>query len=271
MTSTTMNALHGGRVLIVAGSDPVGGAGLQADLKTVTALGGHAMTAVTAITVQDTRQLYTFFPLDPAWVVQQMRVVLQDVGVDCIKLGMLGSPGIVAAVAEVLRDIPDVPVVADPVLAAGGGGSLLQDGGMEILVRALLPRVTLLTPNIPEAEALTGMVITSPATMEQAAQKLAGGGGSILLTGGHQPGEIIHDLLVAGQESHWFTSPRRPGPGFHGTGCTLASAVATGLAQGMPMLEAVARGIAFVHRAVAESYALGHGQLLLRHHSFQSF
>ncbi|MBF0138052.1 MAG: bifunctional hydroxymethylpyrimidine kinase/phosphomethylpyrimidine kinase [Magnetococcus sp. DMHC-1] len=273
MTSTAIKGKNSapkeknfGRVLIVAGSDPVAGAGLQADLKTVSAIGGYAMTAVTAITVQDTRQVYDFLPLEPDWVARQMRVVLQDVGADCVKLGMLGSPGIVAAVAAVLADHPGLPVVADPILVAGGGGSLAKEGAATVLRNLLLPRVTLLTPNVPEAEVLTGLTIDSTATMEQAAQQLARIGCRVLLTGGHlASGEIIRDLFFDGQTCHWFASPRRAGPGFHGTGCTLASAVATGVAQGMTLHDAVAHGLDYVRRAVAGSLSLGQGQLLLRH------
>ncbi|MBF0426848.1 MAG: bifunctional hydroxymethylpyrimidine kinase/phosphomethylpyrimidine kinase [Magnetococcales bacterium] len=265
MTSIAMKGPPAGRVLVVAGSDPVAGAGLQADLKSISALGGYALTVITAVTVQDTWRVHEFFPLTPELVTRQMRVVLRDVKVDCIKLGMLGSAAIIAAVTEVLADYPALPVVADPVLVAGGGGSLLGAGGVELVRNCLLPRVTLLTPNVPEAEVLSGLAIDSTAAMESAARRLAAGGTSILLTGGHLPGETIDDLLFDGQACHWFTSPRQAGPGFHGTGCTLASAVAVGLAQGMPLPAAVARALAYVQQAVAGSFELGGGQRVLRH------
>ncbi|MBF0624727.1 MAG: bifunctional hydroxymethylpyrimidine kinase/phosphomethylpyrimidine kinase [Magnetococcales bacterium] len=252
-----------GRVLVVAGSDPVAGAGLQADLKTITALGGYAMTAVTAVTVQDTRRVYGFTPLDPDLVVRQMEVCLADVGADCIKLGMLASRDIVAAVAGVLDQVPELPVVADPVLAAGGGGSLLTGDGLDFYRERLLPRVTLLTPNAPEAAALTGLAVETPVQAEQAARRLGEFGCRVLLTGGHLPGETITDLLWDGSGWHRFHSLRRAGPGFHGTGCTLASAVAAGLARGVPLAEAVAAAVSHVARVVAGARFLGGGQGLL--------
>ncbi|MEO5363904.1 MAG: bifunctional hydroxymethylpyrimidine kinase/phosphomethylpyrimidine kinase [Magnetococcus sp. DMHC-8] len=264
MTSTTRPRPP--TVLVVAGSDPTAGAGLQADLKTITCLGGYALTAVTAITVQDTRRVDQVHPL-PAWqVAQQMRVCLADLPVDCIKLGMLATADIVLAVTGVLHEWPHIPVVADPVLAGTGGGTLLDAGGRDSLLQHLLPRVALLTPNLPEAQALSGLTVQSLPEMEQAARHLAGQTRTaILVTGGHLPGEELVDLLWHAQQVRHFHSRRRPGPGFHGTGCTLASAIAVGLALGNPLEEAVQAGLTHVRRAMENSLALGRGQRLLHH------
>ncbi|MEO5345570.1 MAG: bifunctional hydroxymethylpyrimidine kinase/phosphomethylpyrimidine kinase [Magnetococcus sp. YQC-9] len=252
------------RVLIVAGSDPVAGAGLQADLKVVTALGGYAMTAVTAITVQDTRSVKRVVPLDPLLVAEQMRACLEEIGADGIKLGMLANRAITQAVAEVLTDYPEIPLVADPVLAGTGGGILLEAGGLDCYRETLMPRVTLLTPNLPEAAALTGLVVESPEGMQRAASELRRlGAGAVLVKGGHLEGEVARDWLESAAGGCWFEDARLPGSGFHGTGCTLASAIATGLAQGMEMVAAIERGRAWLRAAMVGSLALGGGQRLL--------
>lgn len=260
-------------VLVVAGSDPSAGAGLQADLKTVSSLGGYAMTAATAITIQDTCTVYHVYPLPAAWVAQQMRTCLTDMGADCIKLGMLGNRATVLSVAEVLSEWPDIPVVADPVLVGTGGGTLLDHEGYRAYVDTLLPMVTLLTPNIPEAQQLTGEEIKTEDEMARAACQVAAlmrptQASSVLLTGGHLPGPYVTNVLFDGKngesELTFHRTPRVLGPGFHGTGCALASAIATGLAHRHAMQEAVQTGLAFVHRAIAESFVLGKGQKMLR-------
>ncbi|MBF0429188.1 MAG: bifunctional hydroxymethylpyrimidine kinase/phosphomethylpyrimidine kinase, partial [Magnetococcales bacterium] len=250
-----------GRVLIVAGSDPVAGAGLQADLKTVTALGGYGMTAVTAITVQDTQDVFKVVALDPDLVGQQIRVCLQDIGADCIKLGMLATQEIVAVVAKVLAEFPHIPVVADPVLAGTGGGVLLEKGGYDLFMTALLPRLTLLTPNLPESAALTGLTVVSLPEMEQAARRLqALGSGAVLVTGGHLEGAVVTDVLVTERDVDYFQASRLPGPGFHGTGCVLASAIATHLAFGRSVRDAVMAARLHVREAMTNSLDLGKGQ-----------
>lgn len=252
--------------MIVAGSDPVAGAGLQGDLKVVTALGGYAMTAVTAITVQDTRAVGDVAPLDPELVAAQMRACLADVGADCVKLGMLANRAIVRAVVAVLADHPGLPLVADPVLAGTGGGILLEAGGLEQYRKELLPRVTLLTPNLPEAAALTGLTVETPEQMREAARALRDlGAGAVLLKGGHLAGGMARDWLESDTARRWFEDARLPGTGFHGTGCTLASAIATGLAQGLGLEEAIERGRAWLRAAMVGSLALGGGQRLLWH------
>ncbi|MBF0180453.1 MAG: bifunctional hydroxymethylpyrimidine kinase/phosphomethylpyrimidine kinase [Magnetococcales bacterium] len=252
------------RVLIVAGSDPVAGAGLQADLKTVTALGGHGMTVVTAITVQDTSAVTGVHPVPAELVAEQMRACLQDVGADCVKLGMLATGEIVAAVVGVLEGYPAIPVVADPVLAGTGGGTLLDARGREWFLRALVPRVALLTPNLPEAARLTGVAVDDLDGMREAASLLLdAGAGAVLIKGGHLPGEELIDLLVDRTGEKTFHASRLPGPGFHGTGCVLASAIATGLAMGRSMPEAVTEGRAHLRAAMTRARALGKGQWLL--------
>lgn len=269
-TGMAMTSGHPPRVLIVAGSDPVAGAGLQADLKTVAALGGYAMTAVTAITVQDTRGVTALHPLPPELVASQMRACLEDVGADAVKIGILVTPAIVAAVAGVLADYPGLPVVMDPVLAATVGGALLEAAGLATLRQRLLPRVSLITPNLDECARLTGLTLAGEADWLAAARRLAGetGGGAVLIKGGHGRGERVVDLLWHHGEVHRFERPRRPMPpggGWHGTGCTLASAVAMGLAQGLALPAAVAMAIDYIQQTMDHSLALGHGQRLLGH------
>ncbi|MBF0382197.1 MAG: bifunctional hydroxymethylpyrimidine kinase/phosphomethylpyrimidine kinase [Magnetococcales bacterium] len=253
------------KVLIVAGSDPIAGAGVQADLKTVTALGGYAMTVITAVTVQDTSKVYDVKPMSGELVAQQMAACLADVGADAIKLGMLATSQIVEAVATQLAAYPDIPVIADPVLAGTGGGELLDGLGREKFIDLLLPHIDLITPNAPEAEALTRLSVKNFQEQEQAAKKLAQHGCGVLLTGGHLPGEEIVDILLDKEGNLFkFTSQRLTGATFHGTGCTLASAIAVAMARGVPVNEGVESAIAYLHRAMAGSLALGKGQRLLQ-------
>ncbi len=252
------------KILIIAGSDPTAGAGLQADLKTITALGGYGMTAVTAVTVQDTRQVKKVTPLSADLVAQQIAVCLADMGADAIKLGMLATAEIVQVVAEQLANYPDIPVIADPVLAGTGGGTLLDGPGRRAFMDLLLPRITLLTPNGPEAQILTGLSVGNRQEQEAAAHKLTQSGCSVLLTGGHLPGDPIIDLLVDPSGSVApFVSRRLTGRGFHGTGCTLTSALSVGIAHGIPHPKAVESALAYLHRAMKGALTLGAGQQLL--------
>ena len=250
------------RILIVAGSDSGGGAGLQADLKTVLALGGYGMTAVTALTAQNTLGVQEVLPVPAAFVRRQMRVVLDDLGADAIKTGMLKDAGIIAAVADELP--AGVPVVVDPVMVAKGGATLLDPAAIDALKRLLLPRTTLLTPNLPEAEALLGIAIDDLDGMKRAAEALlAFGPAAILLKGGHLLGETVHDVLADRAGLRVFSAPRIPSRHTHGTGCTLASALATGLGSGRPLAEAVARARDYVRDAIrtAPGFGRGHGPL----------
>jgi hydroxymethylpyrimidine/phosphomethylpyrimidine kinase len=254
-----------GRVLIVAGSDSGGGAGIQADIKTVTALGGFAATAVTALTAQDTRGVHGIFDVSPDFVVQQMAVVLDDIGADGIKTGMLHTADMIAAVAAALESrAANIPLVVDPVMTAKSGDSLLEVEARQALKARLIVQASVLTPNIPEAEILTGRTIASTGDMTHAAAMLLTlGPKHVLLTGGHLAGPVVHDVLISEGSVHEFSSPRIETRHTHGTGCTLASAVATGLAQGMEVVAAVTRARAFVVEAIrtAPGFGSGHGPL----------
>ena len=256
-----------GRILIVAGSDCGGGAGIQADLKTVSALGGYGATAITALTAQNTQGVFGIHPVPPAFIAQQMELVLGDIGADCIKTGMLASAAIVTAVAAVLAaQAPNVPLVVDPVMVAKGGASLLADDATQALIALLIGQASVITPNLPEAEVLLGRPIVSVADMEQAAADLlALGCGAVLLKGGHLDGDDLVDILVSPSGLHRFHGRRIETTSTHGTGCTLASAIACGLAQGMDLAAAVERGRVFVRRALASAPGLGHGHGPLNH------
>ncbi len=254
-----------GRVFIVAGSDSGGGAGLQADIKTVTALGGYAMTAVTALTAQNTQGVHAIHPVPADFIRQQITVTLPDLGCDAVKTGMLASVAIIETVARALdADAGDVPWVVDPVMVAKGGQALLDEDAVETLKTLLVPRAFVLTPNLPEAEALTGATVRYVADMEAAAQALLDlGAKAVLLKGGHLEGGTIVDLLATGEGIERFEHQRIETPHTHGTGCTLASALATGLAQGMTLEDAVTRARAYVLEAIrtAPGYGTGHGPL----------
>ena len=263
-----------GRVLIAAGSDSGGGAGIQADIKTVTALGGYAATAITALTAQNTRGVFGVVPVDPAFIRQQLDVVLDDIGADCVKTGMLHDAATIEAVASVLEaKAPDVPLVVDPVMIAKGGESLLETRAVETLKAQLLPRATMLTPNLPEAEVLTGFAIADPEAMGRAGEALrAMGARAVLVKGGHLPGKRLVDVLVTGDGLDLFERERIETRHTHGTGCTLASAIATGLAQGMALREAVARARAYVAEAIRTAPGIGCGHGPINHaHTMREF
>lgn len=252
------------RILIVAGSDSGGGAGLQADLKTVLALGGYGMTAVTALTAQNTRGVHEVMAVPPNFVRRQMRVVLDDLGADAIKTGMLKDAGIIAAVADELP--AGVPVVVDPVMIAKGGAALLDIRAIDALKRLLLPLTRVLTPNLPEAEALLGIEIIDLDGMKRAAEVLLGlGPAAILLKGGHLAGDMVHDVLIDGGGMQVFSAPRIVSRHTHGTGCTLASAVATGLGAGLSLTGAVVRAREYVREAIRTAPGFGHGHGPLGH------
>jgi hydroxymethylpyrimidine/phosphomethylpyrimidine kinase len=251
-----------GRVLIVAGSDSGGGAGIQADIKTVTMLGGYAATAVTALTAQNTQGISGVLDVPPEFVAQQMAAVLDDIGADAVKTGMLGGAGVIEAVAAVLERLaPTVPLVLDPVMVAKVGRKLLDDQAHDALMTRLVPRATLLTPNIPEAEILAGIRIGNADAMIAAGRALlAAGAKAVLVKGGHLDHPDVIDILIDASGIETFTGRRIATQHSHGTGCTLASAIATGLAQGMPLRDAASRAIAYVREAIAQAPGLGHGQ-----------
>ena len=259
-----MNGSPRGRVLVVAGSDSGGGAGIQADIKAVMALGGYAATAITALTAQNTVGVHGVLPVPPAFIRQQIDAVLDDIGADAVKTGMLGSAEAVQAVAAAVGRRARLPLVVDPVMVAKGGARLLDDAAVTAMRRDLLPLAAVLTPNVPEAEALTGLAIADHATACRAAQALLDlGAAAVLLKGGHLRGAVVQDILATSAGLEVVESPRVETRHTHGTGCTLASAVAAGLAQGMTLSDAVRRGGAYVHAAIlaAPGFGAGHGPL----------
>ncbi len=233
------------RVLIIAGSDSGGGAGIQADIKTVAMLGGHAMTAITAITAQNTLGVQAVHAVPVDIVVAQMRSVIDDLGVDAVKIGMIGSAATAHAVADVL-DTLALPIVFDPVMIATSG-SVLADADTIAAFDRLMRRAAVVTPNLPELAALGG----------KAAVRATGA--AVLVKGGHAEGDIVEDLLVTDDGETIWTHPRIETRHSHGTGCTLASGIATGLAAGMPLADAVGRAIAYVQAALAEAPGIGAG------------
>lgn len=252
-----------GRVLVVAGSDPSGGAGVQADIKTVTCLGGYAMSAITALTAQNTQGVFGVHAVPPSFIAQQMQLCLDDIGADAIKTGMLHSEEVIYVVAE--HAPRDIPLIVDPVMVAKGGAALLQTQALVALKEKLLPRATLITPNLPEAELLTARAITTEAGMIEAANDLLDYGmNAVLLKGGHSEEKTITDVLqIRGQAPILLRAKRVDTKHTHGTGCTMASAIATGLAQGMALEDAVRRAHAFVQQAIAAApgFGAGHGPL----------
>jgi hydroxymethylpyrimidine/phosphomethylpyrimidine kinase len=263
-----------GRVLVIAGSDSSGGAGIQADIKTVTALGGYAMTAISALTAQNTKGVFGVVGIEPAFIAQQIELCLEDIGADAIKTGMLHSAAVIEAVAAAIdRRKKGVPVVVDPVMIAKGGEMLLEREAVDTLKRDLLLRATVLTPNIPEAETLSGLEIRDLDGQQQAAEILRTlGPHAVLLKGGHLHGGTIHDVLATEDGIEVFESARIKTKHTHGTGCTLASAVATGLAQKMSLRDAVARARAYVLEAIRTAPKLGHGHGPINHgHTVAAF
>ena len=249
------------RILIIAGSDSGGGAGIQADIKTVTLLGGHAMTAITAITAQNTLGVSAVHAVPPEMVIAQIDAVVSDIGVDAIKIGMIGSAEIVEAVADRLDapDLADVPVVFDPVMIATSGSRLASDETIALFGR-LMRRATVSTPNLDELEALSGQALTNAhAVIAAAGRLIAGGSGAILATGGaYLPGQLT-DLLIAAANKRSWENERIDTIHDHGTGCTLASAIASGLGQGMSLHDAIGRARNFVRAALLNAPGLGQG------------
>jgi hydroxymethylpyrimidine/phosphomethylpyrimidine kinase len=257
-----------GRVLVVAGSDSGGGAGVQADIKTISMLDAYAATAITALTAQNTEGVFDIFPIPPEFIRQQITVVLDDIGADVIKTGMLHDAAVIEAVVAVLEaHAAAIPAVVDPVMVAKGGARLIEPDAIEALKRLLIARAEIVTPNVPEAEILCGSTIGNIAEMQAAGESLlALGCQAALIKGGHLPGETIPDVLVtAGTGVRVWESPRIATRHTHGTGCTLASAIAAGLAQGLDLEGAVVRARSYVQRAIAGAPGLGRGHGPLDH------
>lgn len=242
------------RLLTIAGSDSGGGAGIQADLKTFAAHGAYGMSAITALTAQNTLGVRAVHEVPPEIVAAQIDAVFEDIGVDAVKIGMLASAPIVRAVADRLRFWKPLRVVLDPVMVAKSGDALLRDDAVEALLDELVPLCTIVTPNLPELERMTGR----PAGQE-AAEELAKRGPSVLAKGGHAEGEEVVDLLIANGEVHRFRHPRLATSSTHGTGCTLSSAIAARLGRGEDLPRAVGGAIEYLHGAMKAAYPLGSG------------
>lgn len=255
------------RVLVIAGSDSGGGAGIQADIKTISALGVYASTAITAITVQNTLGVSGIHVVPPETVAGQITAVMEDIGADCIKIGMLGDSETVHTVADTLAICAaGIPLVLDPVMVAKGGAHLLEDAAVEALRTRLLPMATVLTPNIPEAEALAGIPVRDLDAMARAGEALrAMGPQAVYMKGGHMDGPQVRDMLITQEDETVFEAPRIDTPHTHGTGCTLASAIAAGLAQGMDLIDASARAHDYVRAAIEAAPGLGQGHGPLNH------
>lgn len=257
-----MSAIPHGRVLIIAGSDSGGGAGIQGDLKTVQSLGGYGMTAITALTAQNTQGVFGIHPVPEAFIAQQITLCLEDIGADSIKTGMLHSAEVIDTI---VRTVPaNIPLVVDPVMVAKGGSPLLEAQALHALKTSLIPRATIITPNLPEAELLLGRSIDQTDMIAAARELLTLGAQAVLLKGGHGEGELLTDVLIAQDiPPVTFTVKRRDTIHTHGTGCAFASAIATGLAQHLPLVDAVSRAHDYVQGAIgrAPGFGSGHGPL----------
>jgi hydroxymethylpyrimidine/phosphomethylpyrimidine kinase len=253
---------HYARVLSIAGSDSGGGAGIQADLKTFAALGCFGMTAITAITAQNTCGVRAIHGVPPEVLRDQIDAVVEDIGVDAVKVGMLHSPDIVRTVAQAIDRHGLQRVVFDPVMVATSGAKLIDDPAIAVLVAEMFPRAMLITPNLDEAALLVGRPLTSPQDMALAAAELIGRGArAVLLKGGHLAGDTVTDLLLEpGCPPLWMRAPRIHTPNTHGTGCTLSSAIAAHLGLGATLPEAVQQARAFVRQALQTGATVKTGQ-----------
>ncbi|MEW6446187.1 MAG: bifunctional hydroxymethylpyrimidine kinase/phosphomethylpyrimidine kinase [Pseudomonadota bacterium] len=246
-------------VLVFAGLDPTGGAGLSADIEAVISQGCHVAPIATALTVQDTRNVLGVGAVDPLLVVEQARALLEDMTVAAIKIGMLGSAGMVEAIHTLLREVPGIPVVLDPVLRAGGGAELADEELIAAMRELLLPQATILTPNSPEARRLAPDADNLHAC---ALSLLEQGSEYVLITGAHEPTDEVENLLFGGHRLlETYTWPRLP-ESYHGSGCTLASAIAGLLAQGHEPMSAIHQAQDYTWQALEQAYRLGRGQMI---------
>jgi hydroxymethylpyrimidine/phosphomethylpyrimidine kinase len=251
----------------IAGSDSSGGAGIQADLKTFSALGVYGASVITALTAQNTKGVTGIHDVPPDFVTAQMQAVFSDLTVTAVKIGMLSQPAVIEAVAAGLTG--KQPVVLDPVMVAASGDRLLVPAAVDVLRRVLIPRATIITPNIPEAAALldTEVATTEEAMRDQAERLLQFGCGAVLLKGGHADGAESVDLLIEASDTIRLPAPRIATENSHGTGCTLSSAIAAGLARGLPLAAAVAEAKVYVTAAIAaaDKLTIGHGHGPVHH------
>ena len=254
------------KILIIAGSDSSGGAGIQADIKTVTSLGSYAMTAVTAITSQNTTGVKSVFSIDPAEIERQILFTCNDIKPDAIKIGMLNSPEVIIKIVAILKKMRFKNVVLDPVMVAKGGTKLIDKEAIELLKNKLIKNVHLITPNIPEAEVLSGKKIKNLEDMLVSANILSDlGVKNILLKGGHSNSIYVNDVLFAGKKLKIFKNKKIKTKNTHGTGCTLSSAIATFLSCGKPLKKSCELGIKYVNQAIKSNLVYGKGNGPINH------
>lgn len=251
------------RVLTIAGSDPSGGAGIQADLKTFSAFGVYGITVLTSITAQNTKGVQGIYDLPSDFVALQLESVLNDIGADAAKTGMLSTAEVIQVTCEAIRKFQIPNLVVDPVMKSHTGQRLLKEEAVRILKEELIPLATVVTPNIPEAEALSGIRIKSSVEMKEAAKEIYRlGAGSVLVKGGHLEDGAV-DILYDGREFTEFRTERIAGGGVHGTGCVYSAAIAAGLAQGKSLSKSIEEAKDFVTRAIKEALSLGSGLRLM--------
>ena len=251
--------------LSIAGSDCSGGAGIQADLKTMTMNGVFAMSAITALTAQNTTGVRGILEVDPEFLAQQIDAVFEDIRPDAVKIGMVASTGLIEMIAQRLRFHQAENIVVDPVMVATSGAKLIEDAAVETLKKELLPLAAVVTPNIPEGEILSGMKISSREDMEKAAKVISETYScAVLLKGGHSINDA-NDLLYADGALHWFRGRRIQNPNTHGTGCTLSSAIAANLAKGYTLTDSVKRAKDYISGALAAMLNLGKGSGPMNH------
>lgn len=245
--------------LCIAGSDPSGGAGIQADIKTMTANRVYAMTAITALTAQNTSGVSGIMEVTPEFLAQQLDRIFEDIFPDAVKIGMVSSAALITTIADKLTEYKANNIVLDPVMVATSGARLISEDAVQALKERLIPLAKVITPNIPEAEVLADMSITSAEDMEKAAEKIyASYGCAVLLKGGHQLNDA-NDLLIGKEVNKWFNGKRIHNPNTHGTGCTLSSAIASNLAKGYELDEAVERAKRYISGALGAMLDLGKG------------
>ncbi len=253
------------KVLTIAGSDCSGGAGIQADIKTITAHKMYAMSAITALTAQNTTGVYGIFEATPEFVGQQIDCIFNDIVPDAVKIGMVSNSKIIEVIAQKLIEYKAENIVVDPVMVSTSGSSLLESNAVDALIHKLMPIAGIVTPNIPEAEALCGFAIKNESDMVKAAEKIAGSlRGSVLIKGGHMC-DTSDDLLYTKGRVKWFRAEKVDNPNTHGTGCTLSSAIACNLASGCDMETAVANAKAYITGALKANLDLGKGSGPLNH------
>ena len=251
--------------LTIAGSDSSGGAGIQADIKTMTANGVYAMSAVTALTAQNTTGVAAISEVTPQFLAQQLDCIFTDISPDAVKIGMVSSAALIGTIAEKLTQYSALHIVLDPVMVATSGARLMEEAAADVLCTRLIPLAEVITPNIPEGEILSGRRITTASEMEAAAKTMQERFGcAVLLKGGHQISDA-YDCLCDASGIHWFTGKRIDNPNTHGTGCTLSSAIASNLAKGMPLERAVGRAKDYISGALGAMLDLGHGSGPMNH------